>query len=295
VAYLVVDEEILPIKPFIQNYETRDWVDEDLQVHGEFDVPADASGSLYISFANNRPTLLITIENVSSYEVRRHRADTIFNMTIGFIAGLASIVIILMTTLRNWAVLPYAAYILGATSMVTVYEGHFFHSFWRTSEQNEIFIVFLLLTLTMSGLFLFQRAFLRSQNVAPKYRVVLLVATVSAATLNFVMSFTPLAELEYITIFALILLGLLFALSPIAGAIAVAKKQRGGLPFFLGSLVFTSSVLWVLYVGFNSAKYSSQHAPPLLRYAVAFEVLCPSSNKVGHPSGLSIGGSGSFV
>lgn len=67
---------------------------------------------------------------------RPPRADTVFNMTIGLVARLASFVIVLMMALQNWAVVPYAAYIIGTISTVVTFEEHFFRWFRHEAHRR---------------------------------------------------------------------------------------------------------------------------------------------------------------
>lgn len=59
-------------------------------------------------------------------------------MTIGLIARLASFVSALMVALQNWAVVPYAAYIICAISTVATFEGHFLRWFRHEARANGL-------------------------------------------------------------------------------------------------------------------------------------------------------------
>ena len=194
-----------------------------------------------------------------------------------------------MTALGHGATIPYALYITSAILTLFLMEGYLSHSDAPGNFQFQLDIIFV--KLSIFSLYLFQRAFLAEQNVAARYRSLLIAVSIipiimTCFQLLFPRTFDDLASIIW---------GLLFALSPITGVMAIQRKLKGGIALLLGSIAVSVSVIGFTAMSLLSSQYTDIKSMLMLRAALVFEVIMFSLALFSQVRGMRMDGNRSCL
>ena len=268
-VYLLVEGEEAPARPIYQNLKHSEWRGFDVQPHVVFTLPAKATATVYVSYANASSSLPLTFEIEESYNDRRRIETISIFVQIAIALGFASVAVVFMIAIGHAATVPYTVYVLALAVSSLDLGGHLYLFFPSPLIADTIFVESVFFNLMLIGLLFFQRAYLMGENAVPRYCNFLKIAAIFPVifAIGDLLLPRPIPGLITYPVTAL-----LFTLSPITGVIACRRNMRGGIPFLLGSIALTASIYWLVISAFLTDTYLLTLAHALARYAFMFEV-----------------------
>ena len=268
-VYLLVEDGNKPTGPIYQNLKHSEWQGFDIHRNVTFELPAQATATLYVSYSNASSSLPMTFELEEDYENRRQIETLAVFVQIAMTLGFASVAVVFMIAIGHAATIPYTVYVLSLAVSGLDIGGHLYLLFPTPMVADTTIVESVFFNLMLVGLLFFQRAYLMGENAVPRYctfLAVIAIVPVIFAVGDLLLPRPIPGEITYP------LMALLFTLSPISGLIACFKKMRGAVPFLLGNIALTASIYWLVIAAFVSDTFLLTFAHTLNRYAFMFEV-----------------------
>lgn len=275
-VYFVEDGKPPPAAPLFKfDVDFDSWTDSDVLIHTPFTMPANGSGTLYISYQSLNGAAPMTLETPAGYDAKRQAQDLHFVSVVGLTLGLMIITASLMLTLRRFVALYYAAAVFSGLLLVLVSEQYVGVLAPRLTEVtlSDTFLTYAALSGPVFAL-LFQRQFFADVGGTGKtFGRVLLFAAVFA-----IVSMVGVVDYQiFPLVLPIIALSTCIILIIVNGFIAVLRGFVGRWPFFVGSFVFAAgSIIKVASYEF-SWLISAREASLVLLYSIAIEATALAS------------------
>lgn len=267
-AHLVVDGQPLPDAPILSfDFYGYEWPPIS-QLSANLDLPAEASGHLYLSFFNAELSIPLTVDTPDYYRAKRTAQDIHFFVVLGLLSGLTLITAGLMLTLRRFVALYYVGAVATGVLFVLLSEARLHGVLWFIPILVREGLHIYLLTLNLVFVLLFQRSFF---DIEPERSQ--LLRRVSLFLVLWTIVFTMLIMFtDWVPLLFRLVSGIgSLAIILVNAVVAVVRGYVGRWPFFLGSTVFLLSLTFKLLAFQFSWLITDREASLIFLHAIAFE------------------------
>lgn len=266
-VYLAHQDANNPPQTLLEMAHMTDWVDDDRYVHVGFEMPAESTATLFVSYTNPASSAPLTIERPDGYADKRLWQDIHVFFLLGCLAGVTLLTALLTRAIRRPTAALYVGYIF-CVAMHIIASGNLLPILQSPMFVDVAFFLqgWWAITSLSLGL-LFQRAFLAPElKKKSLFDQILLWTALSLLVMNVLFQTDVIPPLA-ITGFA----SLCLLLIPLNGIRAIISRVTGAWPFFFGCLAITGTFLFFAVAAFLSEYISWHDVTLVLLYGLLFE------------------------